>query len=176
MNLRASNFDPELEKMENNAFDKAEETSDSENSILPNAVADSETDSARAPRRSRVKKDKVASVSQSAYTEESFIRANQRRTSFELDVFRNLDKIDIFTSKAGFIDERGEQYKITKNFEDLYYIIVKEKGGKVMDNFLRNLFQWTLSGDCVDVKDTFGLTLARILQNSDLSFRYVNDA
>ena len=98
---------------------------------------------------------------------------NQRRTSFELDVFRNLDKIDIFPSKAEFIGEEGEQFKVTKNFEDLYYIIVQEHGGKVVDNFLRNLFIWTVEGDCIDVKDSFGLTLARIIKNKDLSFRSV---
>ena len=111
---------------------------------------------------------------QESFNQKTQVSHLQRRTSFELDVFRNLDKIDIFPSKAGFIDEVGEQYKISKNFEDLYYIIVKQSGGKLMDNFLRNLFIWTTTGDCVDVKDTFGLTLARILKNKDLSFRYVD--
>jgi len=150
--------------MENRGFEKEE--SDSDNSVLPNAVSDSETDSNKNAKPRRVSKSDV-----NVYSEESFMVKNQRRTSFELDVFRNLDKIDIFPSKAEFIGEEGEQFKVTKNFEDLYYIIVQEHGGKVVDNFLRNLFIWTVEGDCIDVKDSFGLTLARIIKNKDLSFR-----
>ena len=50
---------------------------------------------------------------------------------------------------------------------------MKPTEGKVVDNFLRTLFKWTVTqdGQCVDAKDSFGMTLARILQNKDLSFR-----
>ena len=150
--------------MENVAFSNNEEnhgdSSGSENSILSNAVFDSETDSNQNPR---------ATKPQSTYFEE--VIANQRRTSFELDVFRTLDKIDVFPGKSDFIDEDGDQYKIMKNLEDLYFIIFRQKEGKLVDNFLRNLFEWSLDGDCVDVKDSFGYNLARVLKNDDLSFR-----
>jgi len=149
--------------MDNKGFEKEE--SDSDNSVLPNAVSDSETDSSKNAKPRKVSKSDV-----NIYSGASFMEKNQRRTSFELDVFRNLDKIDIFPSTAEFIKEEGDQFKVTKNFEDLYYIIVQAKGGKVVDNFLRNLFIWTVDGDCIDVKDSFGLTLARITKNKDLSF------
>ena len=75
-----------------------------------------------------------------------------RRTSFELDIFTNLNKIDIFPSEVPFIEASGEKYTVRKNLEDLYYVVLTHDGGKVVDNFLRVLFTWTTEGEVTDVK------------------------
>ena len=75
-----------------------------------------------------------------------------RRTSFELDIFTNLNKIDIFPSEVPFIEASGEKYTVRKNLEDLYYVVLTQDGGKVVDNFLRVLFTWTTEGEVTDVK------------------------
>ena len=39
----------------------------------------------------------------------------RRRTSFELDVFTNLNKIDIYPTDVTFIEDEGEKYVVRKN-------------------------------------------------------------
>lgn len=46
-----------------------------------------------------------------------------RRTSFELDIFTNLTKIDIYPTEISFIEVSGEKYTVRKNLEDLYYVV-----------------------------------------------------
>ena len=41
-----------------------------------------------------------------------FIMNWKRRTSFELDVFTNLNKIDIYPSDVTFIGDEGEKYVV----------------------------------------------------------------
>ena len=123
-----------------------------------------------------------------------------RRTSFELDIFTNLTKIDIYPTEISFIEVSGEKYTVRKNLEDLYYVarfsnqqkvwnktkphqltskwyenlakVLTEDGGKVVDNFLRVLFTWRTENEVTDVKDSLNFTLARIIRHSGSAYRW----
>jgi len=148
--------------MENKGFDNiGDYNSTSSNSVLSNAVSDD-----------------VGKKYVTAKENYVFNRDNQRRTSFELDVFTNLNKIDIYPTDVTFIEDEGEKYVVRKNLEDLYYAILTPDGGKVVDTFLRNLFVWNTVDvedsylQTTDVKDSLGFTLARILRHTSSEYRY----